>query len=201
MRRYLYMGFILMLMLTGCAKQELQGADPTGPSLNKAARGSQAEITDGDFVYRLVSEKEEYEQGDQVQVYGELEYIGKEDEITIGHAASAFYFPMKELTRDYNISYAMNEPYITTKLKKGEPLREYYKIGGGYDSRDDKKFKDFIHSLKDGFPGGRYVVYGSADFVIDAMSQGASQSGSDGEEPKRYKIQAEIEFSVSEEKK
>ena len=25
---------------------------------------------------------------------------------------------MKELTRDYNISYAMNEPYITTKLKR-----------------------------------------------------------------------------------
>ena len=107
---------------------------------------------------------------------------------------------MKELTRDYNISYAMNEPYITTKLKKGEPLREYYKIGGGYDSRDDKTFKDFIRSLKDGFPGGRYVVYGSADFVIDSMSQGASQSGSNGEEPKRYKIQAEIEFSVNEEK-
>lgn len=168
--------------------------------MNKTARGNQAEITDGDFVYRLVSEKEEYEQGDQVQVYGELEYIGEEDEITIGHAASAFYFPMKELTRDYNISYAMNEPYITTKLKKGEPLREYYKIGGGYDSRDDKTFKDFIRSLKDGFPGGRYVVYGSADFVIDSMSQGASQSGSNGEEPKRYKIQAEIEFSVNEEK-
>ena len=47
-------------------------------------------MTDGDFVYRLVSEKEEYGQGDQVQVYGELEYIGEEDEITIGHAASAF---------------------------------------------------------------------------------------------------------------
>ena len=75
-------------------------------------------MTDGDFVYRLVSEKEKYERGDQVQVYGELEYIGEKDEITIGHAASAFYFPMKELTRDYNISYAMNEPYITTKLKR-----------------------------------------------------------------------------------
>lgn len=158
-------------------------------------------MTDGDFVYRLVSEKEKYERGDQVQVYGELEYIGEKDEITIGHAASAFYFPMKELTRDYNISYAMNEPYITTKLKKGEPLREYYKIGGGYDSRDDKRYKDFIHSLKDGFPGGHYVVYGSADFVIDLQSHGADPGGSNGEEPKRYKIQAEIEFSVSEDTK
>lgn len=202
MKRYLYIGFILLLiMLTGCVKQETQGAAPSDPTLNKAARGSQAEMTDGDFVYRLVSEKEKYERGDQVQVYGELEYIGEKDEITIGHAASVFYFPMKELTRDYNISYAMNEPYITTKLKKGEPLREYYKIGGGYDSRDDKRYKDFIHSLKDGFPGGHYVVYGSADFVIDLQSHGADPGGSNGEEPKRYKIQAEIEFSVSEDTK
>ena len=108
---------------------------------------------------------------------------------------------MKELTRDYNISYAMNEPYITTKLKKGEPLREYYQIGGGYDSSDDKRFKDFIRSLKNGFPDGVYVVYGSADYVMDSQSQGVDQGGSNGEEPKRYKIQAEIEFRVSAEKK
>ncbi|GIP01192.1 hypothetical protein J14TS5_62770 [Paenibacillus lautus] len=202
MKRYLYMGFILMfIMLTGCAKQEMQVAASTDLSLNKAARGNQAEIPDGDFVYRLVSEKEQYEHGDQVQVYAELEYVGEQNEVTIGHAASAFYFPMKELTRNYNISYAMNEPYITTKLKKGEPLREYYQIGGGYDSSDDKRFKDFIRSLKNGFPDGVYVVYGSADYVMDSQSQGVDQGGSNGEEPKRYKIQAEIEFRVSAEKK
>lgn len=202
MKRYLYMGFILMLiMLTACVKQETLGAAPSDPTLNKAARGSQAEMTDGDFVYRLVSEKERYEQGDQVRLYGELEYVGDRDEITIGHSASAFYFPMKELTRDYNIVYAMDQPYITTTLKKGEPLREYYQMGGGYGSKDDEKFKDFIRSLKDGFPDGHYVVYGSADFVIDLQSHGADQGGSKGEEPKRYKIQAEIEFSVSEDTK
>lgn len=202
MKRYLSMGFILMvIMLTGCVKQETLGAAPSDPSLNRAARENHAEVSDGDFVYRLVSEKGQYEHGDQVQVYAELEYVGEKDEVTIGHAASAFYFPMKELTRDYDISYAMNEPYITTTLKKGEPLREYYKMRSGYGSKDDKKFKDFIRSLKDGFPGGHYVVYGSADFVIDSQSHGADQGGSNGEEPKRYKIQAEIEFSVSEEKK
>ncbi len=201
MKRYLYMGFILMLMLTGCVKQETLGAAPSDPPLNIAAKGHHAEVPDGDFVYRLVSEKEQYEHGDQVRVYAELEYVGELDEVTIGHAASAFYFPMKELTRDYNISYAMNEPYITTTLKKGEPLREYYKMRSGYGSNDDKKFKDFIRSLKNGFPDGDYVVYGSADFVMDSQSQGVDQGGSNGEEPKRYKVQAEIEFKVSAEKK
>ncbi|KOR76946.1 hypothetical protein [Paenibacillus solani] len=196
MRRYLYMGFILMLMVTGCAQQGSKGADLTDPPLNKTARGSHAEVTDGDFVYRLVSEKEQYDYGDQVKVYGELEYIGEQDEITIGHAASPFYFPMKELTRDYDIGYAMNEPYFTTTLKKGEPLREYYSGGGGYSSQDKKEYKDFIHSLQDGYPDGHYVVYGSADFMIDSQSKGANQA-----EPENYKIQAEIEFSVSDEDK
>lgn len=190
------MGFILMLMVTGCAQQGSKGEDSTDLPLNKTARGSHAEVSDGDFVYRLVSEKDRYNSGDQVKVYGELEYVGEQDEITIGHAASPFYFPMKELTRDYDIGYAMNEPYITTTLKKGEPLREYYSGGGGYGSQDKKEFKDFIRSLQDGYPDGRYVVYGSADFMIDSQSKGANQG-----ERENYKIQAEIEFSVSEEDK
>ncbi|AWP29646.1 hypothetical protein AWU65_13620 [Paenibacillus glucanolyticus] len=197
MRRYLCLGFILMFILTGCAEQEMSGAAQSNLSLNKADRDSHAEVPDGDFVYRLVSEKEHYEPNEKVQVYGELEYVGEEAEITIGHAASAFYFPMKELIRDYNISYAMNEPYITTTLKKGEPLREYYSGGGGYNGGDDKQFKAFIHSLRNGFPEGEYVVYGSADFMIDSKAQ----RDSNREEPKRYKIQAEIEFSVSDESK
>ncbi|KOP65067.1 hypothetical protein AMS62_07265 [Bacillus sp. FJAT-18019] len=196
MRRYLYMGFILMLMVTGCAQQGTQGADPTDLSLDKAARGSHAEVSDRDFVYRLVSEKEQYDYGEKVKVYGELEYVGEQDEITIGHAASPFYFPMKELTRDYDIGYAMNEPYFTTTLKKGEPLRKYYSGGGGYGSQDKKEFKDFIRSLQDGFPDGHYVVYGSADFMIDSQSKGADQG-----KPEDYKIQAEIEFRVSDDKK
>lgn len=179
----------------------MSGAAQSDLSINKSARGSQAEVPDGDFVYRLVSEKEHYEPSEKVQVYGELEYVGEQAEITIGHAASAFYFPMKELTRDYSISYGMNEPYITTTLKKGEPLREYYAGGGGYDGGDDKEFKEFIHSLREGFPDGQYVVYGSADFVIDSKSQRMARTGSNEEEPKRYKIQAEIEFRVDDETK
>lgn len=197
------MGVILILMVTGCAQQGTQQGSPTDAPApaDKAVRGSHAEVTDGDFVYRLVSEKEQYDYGDPVKVYGELEYVGEQDEITIGHAASPFYFPMKELTRDYDIGYAMNEPYFTTTLKKGEPLREYYSGGGGYGSQDKKEYKDFIRSLQDVFPDGRYVVYGSADFMIDTSSKGADLENLDGEGPQKYKIQAEIQFTVNEEKK
>ncbi|GAB6928697.1 hypothetical protein JCM10914A_26800 [Paenibacillus sp. JCM 10914] len=194
MSKYLYMGFILMLMLTGCGGQEATGADQPAVASDHAPRANHAEVAQGDFVYRLVSESETYESGNNVNVYAELEYVGELGEITIGHASSAFYFPMKELTRGYNISYGMNEPYITTTLKKGEPLREQSGRAGGYSEHDDKKFKEFVHELSEGYPTGEYVVYGSADFVIDPSSY-PDQERSDTE-TERYKIEAEITFAV-----
>ncbi len=191
MRKYLIAAAIVMLFITGCAQKGEPAPAKPEPASDQAARPSRAEMKEGDFVYRLVSESERYGQGEKPKIYAELEYVGEQDEITIGHAASPFYFPMKELTRNYSIDYMMNEPYITTTLKKGEPLREDYTGSGGYSEQDTKDYQNFIRSLKDGFPEGRYVVYGSADFVIHPAE------GETGEEPEKYKIQAEIEFEVS----
>lgn len=191
MRKYLIAAAIVMLFITGCAQKGEPAPAKSEPASDQAVRPSRAEMKEGDFVYRLVSESERYGQGENPKIYAELEYVGEQDEITIGHAASPFYFPMKELTRNYSIDYMMNEPYITTTLKKGEPLREDYTGSGGYSEQDTKDYQNFIRSLKDGFPEGRYVVYGSADFVIHPAE------GETGEEPEKYKIQAEIEFEVS----
>ncbi|SES64207.1 hypothetical protein SAMN05216389_101211 [Oceanobacillus limi] len=37
-----------------------------------------AETAQGDFVFRLVSGREEYQEGESVQLYGEIEYVGEE---------------------------------------------------------------------------------------------------------------------------
>lgn len=191
MRKCLIAVAIVMLFITGCGEKRNENASRPEPAADQVVRPSRAEAAEGDFVYRLVSESESYKTGEKPKVYAELEYVGEQDEITIGHAASPFYFPMKELTRNYNISYMMNEPYITTTLKKGEPLREDYGISGGFSEADDKDYKDFVVSLKEGFPEGTYVVYGSADFVIHP-ADGASGD----QEPEKFKIQAEIQFQV-----
>lgn len=68
------------------------------------------EVRIGDFVYRLSTEKEEYNGDEPIIIHAELEYVGDQEQIDISHAASPFYFPIKETTRNYDIPYAMEEP-------------------------------------------------------------------------------------------
>lgn len=82
--------------------------------------GSKSEVVEGDFVYRLISGKSTYSQGEKVDLYAELEYVGEGKEIEIAHAASPFYFTITEKTRGFEIIYMMNLPRIVTLLKKGE---------------------------------------------------------------------------------
>lgn len=141
-----------------------------GQNIVKEAQiGPKAEATEGDFVYRLVSEKSVYAESERVELYAELEYVGEEKEIEIAHAASPFSFPMKEKTRGFEIGYGMDQPRIVTTLKKGEPLREQYKGGGGYGSQDPKEYIDFIKTVaeasrKGSLPTGEYEVTGGAEF-------------------------------------
>ena len=52
-------------------------------------------------------EKSVYAEGEIVEVYAELEYVGDEAEIKIAHATSPFYFPTKEKTRNFSIRYGI----------------------------------------------------------------------------------------------
>lgn len=119
-------------------KQQVQGEEKIG---------SRSEVTEGDFVYRLISKKSTYSQGERVELYAELEYVGEGKEIEIAHAASPFSFPITEKTRGFEIIYMMNMPRIVTLLKKGEPLRERYRGGGSYGSKDPKEYIDFIKEV------------------------------------------------------
>ncbi|MEK3732156.1 hypothetical protein MKX64_06845 [Paenibacillus sp. FSL M8-0334] len=191
MKKSLWSIWMLLLVLAGCTGQVAHEVPSSVPDTEEPARESRSERVEGDFVYRLVSEQGEYAAGEQVQLYAELEYTGEEDEITISHAASPFWFPIRELTREYDISYGMNEPLLHTTLKKGEPLREYYKGAYGYNGEDSDAYKQFIKSLDNGFPEGRYVVYGSADFLVQAP-----EIEGEAEAPDVYKLTTEIEFVV-----
>jgi hypothetical protein len=174
---------IAVLLLVSCSSpQDDDNRFKLGEGLNTSI-----EVSEDDFIYRIVTEKGEYLRNEKVKIYAELEYIGDKDEVTIYHAASPFYFPMVEKTRNYQISYPMNLPLISTTLIKGKPLLKEYKKSGGYDSQDEKEYIDFMNSFfNKGFPPGYYVVNGSVDFYVK-----------NGENDKKnYNIKGKIEFKV-----
>ncbi|MFD2638816.1 hypothetical protein [Piscibacillus salipiscarius] len=170
----------IAVMLTACGAS----TDPSDGKLNeREVIGTESEVQEDDFIYRLVTEKAAYEDGSEVKIYAELEYVGDQAQVKITHAASPFFFPMKELTREYEIGYGMNEPLLSTVLKKGEPLREEYNGSGGFSGQDSSAFKEFIQEVMDGdFPKGFYEVYGYADFNYNEQ---------------KYNIETQVQFKVT----
>lgn len=192
MRKLIVIVFILLsLLLVSCTSG--QNFDNSASELDKyAILKTTDEVTESDFVYRLVSEKDEYQENEAVKIYAELEYIGEKEEITIFHAASPFYFPIKEKVRNYDIGYGMEEPLVRTTLKHGEPIREEYVKSGGYSDQDEDDYVAFMKKFfnMNGFPIGYYVVDGYSDFYVE--------NDEDSEEKDDFRIEGQIDFKVLE---
>ncbi|AIY04299.1 hypothetical protein Plano_0334 [Planococcus sp. PAMC 21323] len=172
------------LLLSAC------GVSPTtqGDLADFQVTTPQAETIQDDFTYRLVTEKEQYTEGESIDVYAELEYTGDSDSIEIFHAASPFYFLIYEETRDFSVSYTMNEPLLVTILTKGEPLKEAYIGIGSYSVEDDQAYVNFVQRISDNnFPFGYYKMTGHADFFTQDL---------DGSKID-YDITAQIDFKVN----
>ncbi|RPF51037.1 hypothetical protein [Aquisalibacillus elongatus] len=180
MRKIMMLISVLVVMV-GCGQST--GAPSDGELNQREVKNTTSEVQDGDFIYRLVTEKSEYDDGKDVSIYAELEYVGEQDSVEISHAASPFNFPMYEATRDYEIGYAMNEPLLTTTLERGEPIREEYQGSGGYSHDDPGEYIEFMNRIIDGdFPKGFYEVNGHADFNYNEQE---------------YKIKADVQFKVN----
>jgi len=181
---------VFLSVLVGCNKKEEPQLEKAQLENKQAVLETGKEITEGDFIYRLVTEKAEYIENGPVKIYAELEYIGDKEEIEIFHAASPFYFPMVEKTRDLQIDYSMNQPLVSTTLIKGVPIREHYKASGGYNSEDEEEYISFMQRImKSEFPFGDYVVNGAADFYVI--------TNEDTREKMEYNIIDQIKFKVN----
>lgn len=188
MRKVLYV-VLSILVLSACGAKKNTNTKHEPIDKDEIAYPIETEVTTGDFVYRLYSEKEIYEEYAMPDIYAELVYIGNEESIDISHAASPFYFPIHEKTRDYEIDYAMNEPLITTTLQKGEPLREKYSFAGGYSDQNNQEYIDFIDTiLNEGFPTGEYTVNGMADFF--------TKNPKEATDPDKFNMNAKIGFTI-----
>ena len=169
------------LGLVGC------GQEKVNKTLEKyEIENANVEKSEGDFIFRLISEKKEYEDGEDVKLYGEIIYTGEKDEITIHHSSSAILFSMEEKVSGYDIGFAVDDIGLSTTLKKGIPYREEYAKSGGYSEEDPKEYVEFMEEFLNGdrFPPGYYVVNGETDFSI--------------EDQERVKIKATIDFKVIE---
>lgn len=187
---FLLFALLLNLFIAGCSS-------PENINSNELKKLEMKKTTDqtieDDFIFRLVSEKAEYQEGEEVNLYGEILYIGKKDEVIIHHSASVISFSAREEIRGYDIDYAVSEIGASTTLKKlGYPYRSGYDKGSVIKSPFDDNTEDyekFIEELLegDGFPLGYYTVKGIADF--SAETEGDAEKGA-------YKMEATIEFKV-----
>jgi hypothetical protein len=189
-RYFVAVVMMLIIFIVGCNSPN--SIDISELEKYDVSRTSDVAIQD-DVIFRLVSEKEQYKEGEEVELYGEIEYVGDKEEVTIHHSSSAFLFPMEEKIRGYEIGGVVSDIGLSTTLKQGEPYREEYVKSGGYSpNQDPEDYVNFIQDFLDreDFPPGYYEVNGFADFSFG--------SEENGEMRERYKIEAKIDFKVLE---
>lgn len=173
----------LVLFIQGCTnKIDVEQYEVNNPI---------AEQTQDDFIFRLISEKEQYEEKEEVILYGEIEYIGEENEIEIVHSSSPIFFNIIEEERQYAVEDIVQDIGVTTVLKQNEPLRIVYEKNAFYDETDPKNYIDFVEQLveQEGFPIGYYTVTGITNFSVFKNKD---------ENPTPYDMEATIDFKVSE---
>ena len=160
MQRIIYL-VALIFIVVACGTTN----NGSGSDIKDSLPPTENEVKEGDFVYRIFSEKDVYNEFGDIAVFAELTYVGDEESIEIYHAESAFHFPFEERTREFEVGYAMNEPLLTTKLLKDEPFRQVYSFAGGYSDQDTEEFQEFVQTIiEEGFPEGEYIINGSAQF-------------------------------------
>lgn len=185
MRRFFFL-FCCVSLLSACGPNEKIASDNVPP-----LPPAEAEVQEGDFIYKLSTEKDVYDTFSDTAIFAELTYVGEMDSIDIYHAASPFLFPLEERTRDIEMDYAMPMPLIITTLKKGEPFRQSYSFSGGYSDQDEAKYVEFVKTLISGeFPEGEYIIHGSTDFTISDPSEATDEM--------KFNLKADIGFTVVE---
>lgn len=180
---YIAFTAILVLFISGCSSSsQISNSDLEEYDVEKKID----ESIQGDFVFRLVSDKKEYEAGDDVKLYGEITYVGDKDKVNIHHSSSAILFPMEEKVRGFDIGFVVKEIGLSTMLKQGEPYREEYRKSGKYVEDAPIDYVKFMEEFSgiDGFPPGYYVVNGETDFYLEGQE--------------RINMKATIDFKVVE---
>lgn len=150
---------ILTISLAACANDENNEVEANNQTVI-------SETEAGDFILRLVSEKAVYEAGEEVTIVGKLKYIGEEEELTISHAESPFWFEFVEVTRGIEIPFSMLEIERETALVQNQWHEKEYQKQTMYNEEDNEA--DFLNVFmnEEGFPPGEYEVELRSEFIV-----------------------------------
>jgi hypothetical protein len=185
----MFLGLSLLIIVGGCMGRGNQAAITKNVDDFKVVH-KDAEVKQGNFIYRLFSEKAEYKGKEPVKLYATLEYVGDQKEITLFHGFTPLGFQLLEKTRNYKIDQAMPAILKSAVYKRGVPVRTDYTKGGGYAETDTKAYTNFIKDFwSNGLPTGDYVVDGSAQFYTESPVGGEPQKN-------QITINAQIDFKV-----
>ena len=163
------------LLLFGCkdTKEPIKDLQGTYPDSFKSESD--------DFLYELQVNKNSFAKEEKIDITASLTYTGEKNEIFILHAASPFYFDIKETTREYDIEYPIDHPLVSTKLKNGEPLKIQYVPSGGYSELDTEEYRSFMDEFLSGsYPVGYYIVNGYVQFTVEGEEDNTELGGNIG---------------------
>ena len=101
--KWIFTLIFLIFILAACGT----GVQNNGNSMNYEFENITDGIDeDGQFSFKLVSEKAVYQVGEPLQIKAELTYIGDEESIRISHAASPIWMLTSNLTKGYEFEAA-----------------------------------------------------------------------------------------------
>lgn len=109
--------------------------------------------TKDDFELTLFADKTTYSEQEPIQIWTNFKYLGKQEEIKIGHALHYIGFDIAQLDGSFTLERGMPLPYITTIIKKGIVYKKDY-------SSEELKL-----------PPGTYRVLAVAHFDLPDLQQ------------------------------
>jgi len=128
------------------------------------------------FEMKLFSDKQVYQNTDEIKIYATLEYVGEGETVTIWHGLPYMVFSITD-GKDFNSSGAVATILKPTTLNKGEVYHFDYEKSGGYGEDDpDADFWRSFYAQKELYlPEGNYTV--SVDGAFSLSGYTVSESG------------------------
>ena len=95
----LWISLLFVLILSGCSTNNEEAI--LAELENYDVQSVKDKVTAGDFIYRLITEKEEYSSSKDVKMYAELEYIGERIKSRFSMRHLLFIFPSRKKYEGY----------------------------------------------------------------------------------------------------
>jgi hypothetical protein len=125
-----------------------------------------SEVKVGDFVLQIISEKSAYKVNEDVKISARLKYVGKGKKQKIFHAASPFTFGVFEANRKIGLLSVMDQPLLSSELKRDEWLEKPHTKSAVYLNDDPNIDFQKEYMQNPGFPAGEYRIKVTADFFV-----------------------------------